>query len=264
MWLGGRNTEVQPGSKPSTLAAIPNPQLMFYFNTDKFDFWVIYDSIKRFYPIGIGKDETKMFQSYPGMADLESIIVDKIHNKRQLKKWNDFTKQIETGIHKPIHGTTYGQAPCFSSYVELDNFSHGNFIRTKELHFFVSLAGPFYSIVGQDINTVRVGDNYFKGTNYLTISPENEYASSFIFLCDQIEKHFKDYRFVPFGICKQIIEGLYVKYDDNNRNAVFNAIFNNHIDLNIYALGDDYYKSDDWIKDGYVDKGNGWTSYPPT
>jgi hypothetical protein len=237
---------------------------MFYFNYDKFDFWLIYDSIKRFYPIGIKKDEINTFLSYPGLADLETIIVDKIHDDNQFNQWSDFLKQIESAIQKPVLDTTYGQAPCLSSYIELDTFSHDNFVRTKELHFFVSLVGPFYTIVGQDNNTVDVGGNHFKGTNYLTISPENEYASSFIFLSDQIEKHFKDYRFVPFDICKQTIEGLYVRYDDNNPNAIFNAIFNNHIDFNIHTSGDDYYKSSDWIKNSYVDKGNGWTSYPPS
>ena len=116
----------------------------------------------------------------------------------------------------------------------------------------------------KNLNTVKVGDNHFKGTSYLTISPESEYASAFIFICAQIEKDFKDYRFVPFDICKQTIEGLDVKYDDNNRNAVFYAIFNNHIDFNTHTFGDGYYKSGDWIKKGYVDKGNDWTSYPPS
>jgi hypothetical protein len=54
---------------------------MFSFNTDKHDFWPIYDAIKQFYPIGIQKnDDDGMYVSYPGIKLLETIIIDNIHN----------------------------------------------------------------------------------------------------------------------------------------------------------------------------------------
>ena len=57
---------------------------MLYFNSDKFDFWKIYDAIKRFYPIGVKKDESKMYLSYPGLKELEDIVIDNIHCKPPL------------------------------------------------------------------------------------------------------------------------------------------------------------------------------------
>ena len=84
-------------------------------------------------------------------------------------------------------------------------------------------------------------------------------------LCDKIESRFKGFLFVPFGICKQTIEGLDVRYSDENLNAVFHALFNNYVDLTTSkTIGNEYYKSENWIKEGYVEQGGGWTVYPPT
>lgn len=241
-----------------------NKLSMLNFNFDKFDFWEIYLAIKKFYPIGILKDESKMFYSYPGFKKLEAIIVDHIHNDHNFEtRWVSFTNEIENQIQKPVIGTTLGQAPSFSSYIQIATFSLDNLTRTKELHFFVSLVGPFYTLIGQDKNVVKVGDRYFRSTNYLIISPMEEYTVIFQRLCDQIENRFPGYRFVPFEIYQQTIQGLDVRYVDENLDTVFNALFNNHIDLRVSTLGNDYYKAEDWIKKGYVDDTSGWTSYPP-
>jgi hypothetical protein len=240
---------------------------MLYFNSDKFDFWKVYDAIKSFYHIGIKKDESKMYFSYPGLKELENIIVDNIHNdKHFVERWDNFTKEIESEIGKEIIGTTYGQAPSFSSYVLLDTTSVDNLTRTKELHFFVSLVGPFYTIIGQDNNTVKLEEHKnYRSTSYLVVSPENEFADIFKLLCDKIENRFRNFRFIPFELCKQIINGLDVRYSDENLNSVFHALFNNHVDLTVWRkIGNDYFKSEDWIKEGYVDTGGGWTIYPPT
>lgn len=240
---------------------------MLHFNSDKFDFWKIYDAIKRFYPIGVKKDESKMYFSYPGLKELEDIIVDNIHDDNHfIERWGSFTKDIEKEIDKEIIGTTYGQAPSFSSFLLLDTTSVDNLIRTKELHFFVSLIGPFYTIVGQDNNTVKLDEHKnYRSTNYLVVSPENEFADTFKLLCDKIENRFEGFRFVPFELCQQTIDGLDVRYSDENLNSVFHALFNNHVDLTVWRkIGSAYFKSEDWIKDGYVDTGGGWTIYPPT
>jgi len=236
---------------------------MLNFNSNKFDFWKIYDSIKQFYPIGIPKVEGGIFYSYPGLKKLESIIVENIHDENKFNNsWQSFTLEIERAINKRIIGTTYGQAPSFSSYLELDSCSADNLTRTKYLHFLVSLVGPFYTIVGEDSNAVKVNDQHFRSTNYLVVSPENEYAEAFNLLCSMIETRFKDFRFIPFHICKQEIEGLDVRYTDDNLNLIFNALFNNQIDLNSPIIGNILFKSENWIKDEWVDDGARWTAYP--
>jgi hypothetical protein len=132
---------------------------MLYFNYEKFDFWKVYDSIKRFYPIGVKKNESRLYYSYPCLKELEAIVVENIHDDKHFEeRWEHFTKGIETEIGKEIIGTTYGQAPSFSSFVLLEQSSLDNQTRTKELHFFVSLVGPFYSVIGADINTVKIDE----------------------------------------------------------------------------------------------------------
>ena len=208
-----------------------------------------------------------MYFSYPGLKELEDIVVDNIHDDSHfVERWDNFTKDTEKEIGKKIIGTTYGQAPSFSSYVLLDTVSVDDLTRTKELHFFVSLVGPFYTIVGQDNNAVKIDEHRsYRSTSYLVVSPEQEFADTFKLLCEKIENRFKGFRFVPFEICQQTIEGLNVRYSDENLNSVFHALFNNHVDLTIWRkFGNDYFKSEDWIKDGYVDTGGGWTIYPPT
>jgi hypothetical protein len=240
---------------------------MLYFNSDKFDFWKIYNAIKCFYPIGVKKNESKMYFSYPGLKELEDIVVDNIHDDNHfIERWANFTKDVEKEIGKEIIGTTYGQAPSFSSFVLLDTASVGNLTRTKELHFFVSLVGPFYTIIGQDNNTVKLAEHKnYRSTSYLVVSPENEFAHTFKLLCERIENRFKGFRFVPYEICQQTIDGLAVRYSDENLNSVFHALFNNHVDLTVWRkIGNEYFKSEDWIKEDYVETGGGWTMYPPT
>ena len=237
---------------------------MLYFNYNKFDFWKIYDSIKHFYPIGIKKDDSKMFHSYPGLKELEKVLVDNIHDQGKFNSvWKDFTNEIESRLGKEIIGTTMSQAPSFSSFVSLETTKLDNLTRTKELHFFVSLVGPYYTVIGEDNNTIKIEDRQLRTTNYIVTSPQGEFADTFSLLCDKIESRFKGFRFVPFGICKQTIEGLDVRYSDENLSAVFHALFNNHVDLTCKTIGNEYYKCENWIKEEYVDEGGNWTVYPP-
>lgn len=239
---------------------------MLYFNHDKFDFWEVYERIKRFYPIGVKKDESRLYYSYPALKELEAIVADNIHNDKHLEeRWESFTKEIKTIIGKEIIGTTDGQAPSFSSFVLLEQTALDNLTRTKELHFFVSLVGPFYTIIGADINTVKIDKRHYRTTSFLVVSPENEFAETFRLLCDRIENRFNGYRFVPFELCKQTIDGLDVRYTDENLNSVFHALFNNHIELDTWrTIGESYFRSECWIKEGYMDDGGGWKAYSPS
>src|SRR5258708_32015002 len=93
---------------------------MLHFNHNKYDFWEIYDSVKRFYPIGIKIEESKFYSSYSGIKDLGDIIVDNIHNEENFKsRWQDFTDEIQRDFGKQVNGTTR-LGPSFSSFVLLD------------------------------------------------------------------------------------------------------------------------------------------------
>lgn len=207
-----------------------------------------------------------MFLSYPGLKELGAIVVDNIHNETHFtERWSNFTQEIQDETGKEVVETTYGQAPSFSSFVLLEKTSLGNLTRTKEIHFFVSLVGPFYTVIGRDASAVLLDGRYqYGGVNYLVVSPENEFADVFKLLCDKIEDRFKDYRFVPVNICVQTITGLSVRYSDEKLEAIFHALFNNSLNLTAHSrLGDDYYKSADWIKEGREGLDGGWVIMPP-
>jgi len=221
---------------------------MFYFNSNKFDFWEIYNCIKRNYPLGIKKDENGFFYSYPGLIELGHLISSKFSDGGEYEKFADILLEWESNIGKKIEGTTYGQAPSYSGYLEIEAFTHENHKRTKELHFYISILGKFYTIVGMDTNTVSVDWMTFHKPTYLIISPENEYKEHFIFLENNIEKQFLDYKFVPYDIYSQNVDGLEVPYNTKNFNTVFNGIFDSSIDFNSMKIGDEFYKYDQWLK----------------
>jgi hypothetical protein len=228
--------------------------MTFNFDFDKYNFWDIYDCIKKYYPIGIPKPEehNQFYFSYSGLKDLSKIIYDNIHVESNFKKeWEKLNLQIETETRKSIINTTYGQVPCFSSLIELQKVTLDKLTRVKQLHIFVSLIGPFYTIIGEDSNIIKTSNSFFRTTNFLTVSPQDEYSESFFLVADLIESKFKDYRFVPFAILEQKIEGLAIRYNDEPSNAIFNALFLPIVDLNARTFGNVAFRSEDWIKVDY-------------
>ncbi|MGB4400236.1 MAG: hypothetical protein WBJ10_12770 [Daejeonella sp.] len=85
-------------------------------------------------------------------------------------------------------------------------------------------------------------------SNYLTVSPVNEYAEVFKLVAAKIQSRFIGYRFVPFGICRQKIEGLYVRYSERKTQTVFNALFKDNAVLTSPIMGDWTFGYDDWVK----------------
>lgn len=245
---------------------------MLAFNSRKYDFAKISESIRHFYPISISKEDSSYF-SYPGIIDLEKLIVDNIHNESNLKsRWAALMKEIQDQLQKPVIGTIYGQVPSFSAFTQLETSSLDNLTRTKELHFYVSLLGPFYTIIGQDNNIVKVGEKHFGTTNYLTVSPESEYTDAFKLVADKIENLFSGYRFVPYGIYHQKVEGLHLPYTDAAADTIFHALFTDNTKLTAYVMGDWGYGYDQWINadfDGIetiviLSPPNQWNSYSVT
>jgi hypothetical protein len=207
-----------------------------------------------------------LYLDYPGQKEFDEILVDNLHDQDHFNdRWTNFTEEIEKEIGKEITSASYGLGPSFGSIVLLNTTTVDDLTRNQELHFYVSLIGPFYTIFGQDNNTVKVNQGgSYRSTNYVVVSPENEFADTFKLLCDRIENRFKGYRFLPFGICQQTINGLEVRFSDENPASVFQALFDNNADLKACKIiGKEYFKSEDWIKEGYIEPEGSWTAYPP-
>ena len=105
---------------------------MFYYNLNKYNFNLILDAIKKYYPIGL----TESYYGYPGLKELASITIDNVHDENNFKKrWQEFEDEIRIKARKPVVGTTFGQRPCFSALIDLGKFTADNLIRFKELQF---------------------------------------------------------------------------------------------------------------------------------
>ena len=222
---------------------------MFYFNERKYNFWDIYNCIYKFYPAGIPNEIDSFYDSYPGIAERRKRIAESIYDNTFYKQtWAIFYEDISNVTSQKIIGTTTGITSCYSAYVELKREVGVDLIRTKELHFFVSVLGSFYTIIGVDKNEIHIEGKLYSSTNFLIVSPEAEYEELFIYIGKRIEERFEKYRFVPFFICKQLIEGLKLEYKENNC-TVFHAIFNNSLDLNATVIGKEHYNNNQWSID---------------
>ncbi|WP_300601402.1 hypothetical protein [Niabella sp.] len=245
----------------------------FQFNTAKFDFWPIYEAIKKYYPIGVAADPA-FYAAYPGRKALTDILVDNIHDDVQYAStWKRFEQEIAATTGKPVTGTTYGQQFCYSAYVTLQVHVNENFTHRHLVHFFVSLLGPFYTVIGESENTLVIPEEEqvfptYKTTNYLVSAPHDGFAVPFRQIEQAIETRFEHYRFVPYWICQQQIEGLYLHHQNETRlPSIFNALFNDQLNLSDQTyrpVGDTFYKSEAWIKKDYDPSKDGqWTVYPP-
>ncbi|MBS1744619.1 MAG: hypothetical protein JST21_00470 [Bacteroidetes bacterium] len=237
---------------------------MFYFNEKKYNFWDIYSCISKYYPIGISYDSIESFyNSYPGVLQQKKIIEENIYNQENFRyKWLNFYENIGKELGQNIRGTTTGITSCFSALWELERLTTNDLVRTKELHFFVSLLGNFYTIIGLDKSEITINSKYVSVTNFLVVSPEIEYKEGFIYLNKRIEEQFEKYRFVPYFIYKQKINGLTMEYRQHGC-TIFNALFNNYIEITgITIIGDEHYLIRQWEQNKLTETGN-WAAYKP-
>jgi hypothetical protein len=242
----------------------------FSFNPDRHNFWPIYETIVKYYPIGISK-ESPLYFRYPGIKALEEIVVRNIHDKHTYDTvWTSFTKSIQQVLGKEVIGTTYGQSPSFSAFLKVDSWAKDQITIRKELHFTNSLIGPFFTIFGQEVARFKeldgTGDypSMYESTIVLTVSPFEEYEELFVELKKSIESRFDGYKFVPFAMNQDYVEGLSVGYIDQKVNTIYHALFNHLLfaDDNPKSIrGDQYYGYEAWKIDSPAPEG--WIILPP-
>ena len=136
---------------------------VFSFNHKAFNYWPIYDAIKKYYPIGLpfafSVDTQDFYRSYPGIVELDRILIDNTHsNKNYRERWVKFEKQLKNEFGKVVEGTTHGQAPSYSGFVILEKRKAKELTVRKELHCSISYMGPFYTIYGLDTTSVLLNN----------------------------------------------------------------------------------------------------------
>ncbi|WP_045688951.1 hypothetical protein [Hymenobacter sp. AT01-02] len=238
---------------------------MSRFATSKYDYWPIYEHLKKYYPLGITiqYDDMAELWSYPGYKELGTQIVTAIQDEAQYAKWTRFTAQIADTVGLPSMSTTYGQHPCYSAILKIDEVAVGNRLLVKELFFAVSVVGPFYTVLGQDQVVTTLVDQPVRSTSYLTLSPQDEYKEAFEATCQAIEQYFTGYRFVPFSIATRRLQGLYYGVNESDHNPIFYGLFNDQVDIHAATVGSRSYKNEDWIRNDWKDDGGRWEIYPP-
>ncbi len=228
---------------------------LFSFNPNTHNLWEIYEAIHNYYPIGLSRDSA-VYMEYKGIKELEKLVVENIHDKENyLQRWDSFTTQIGAELDKEVVGTTFGQAPSFSSSIILKKDTIQSCTHSKELHFSVSLLGNFYQIYGIDATTIDdVGSEYNKryyALNVITTSPYKEFENAFKFVEYRIKDKFPGYKIIPFEYGQTLIKGLQVRYIDDEDCSINKALFNHFLSKdNIIGSirGDRFYGKDQWLK----------------
>ena len=227
----------------------------FSFNSNTHDFWDIYESIKKYYPIGLEQREGKgNYYEYKGIKELEKIVVENVHDNKNFKeRWSKFTEEIGNELNKEIIGTTYGQAPSFSSSIILLRNRIENCIHTKALHFSVSFVGDYFQIYGLDSTTIleEKEKKGYSSVNVVTTSPFEEYKETFEYVEQKLREKYPNYKMIPFAFGQTIINGLQVRYLNDENCSINKALFNHFLseeNISRSKRGDRHYGKDDWIK----------------
>ncbi|MDF4202620.1 hypothetical protein PXD56_06630 [Maribacter sp. SA7] len=236
----------------------------FFFNYDEYDFWPLYDSIQKYYPIGIKKNqEFDIYRNYKGIQELENLLLDKIgpENTNYNKNWESFIERISKELGKKILGTIYGIVPSYSAFLSLETEGNEDRWKSKELHFSVSHLGKFYQVYGIEKSvrkSVIIGDGeelsyQTENLTKIVVSPVGEYKNYFERIENYITEEFREYRLVPFKIGQTIIDGLQILHMDNEKCSINMALFNDFVGFGeqvdkVEPEGNLFYGMESWKK----------------
>jgi len=213
------------------------------------DFVEIYKTIKTHYPINTtSKNErTKELESF---KETNSIIRDSLQDKNTFKKWSDYLVELKKYFpNQNISGNSSLQ-PGYGGIIEIKrNTQIQGVIISKELHVYKSLLGKYYTIFGVD--EVKYFDGafyYMRFDPIITISPLNEYKTSFDLLKKKMKETFPDYKFIPFMFGTLKVKGLSTIYSEreNGDSTINEALFMNHDYGSYNYIGDLRYGYEDF------------------
>lgn len=246
---------------------------------EEHDFSAIQATLMKYHPIENPHQYNKEnIEEFKGFKEIEDIIHDNfLITKNYRNRWLHFRKFLENELKKPIQELMHIGYPCYSGALTLAEETEKNLTHTKELHFYISLLGPYYTILGFDKCRVRlpeitlklngekeIRDIPFPANVAVTVSPYLEYEVPFLQLQKKILEYFPDMKFIPFNLNRIKIEGSTLLFRADEplfRHTVFNALFQpeNLFHTNIFepksiARGDIFYGLDEWLKIKKPDK----------
>jgi hypothetical protein len=231
----------------------------FRFNAEKYNYWPVYEAIHRYYPIGIpaicpDTDDPawQIYHGFRGQTELGNLITENFTDQEVFaQKWTSIGTSLGDNLGLNYTGTTYGEVPSYSFYLEMFSAEAGGHTIYKRLHVAVSLLGPFFTIWGADGSVLQLRDRYYPADNVITISPFDEYEAVFNAAYQQILSEFPDYRFVPYGVYNMTIPGLAFKgqsLPNGKKGLIYHALFNYLLSGHETIRGEKYFSFKSWLK----------------
>jgi len=236
---------------------------MLNWDHTKHDFSAIEETLYKYFPIkNFELYNEENVQNFQGFKEIEEILNDNFFTtKNYRERWGKFKKFLKQEFKKTIYESMVAWYPCYSGFIVLQKDSNKNLTYRKELHFFISLLGPYYTILGIDKSEVQLEEAFrdldqaensiirtYPANHVLTVSPYMEYKESFIILQKKILEYFPSLKYVPYQVNLRKVEGislLYPESEGNIKDSVFSALFKPDHSLNTTTRGDAFYGYDE-------------------
>lgn len=216
-----------------------------FFFTKHHNYWPIYSTIQQYYPLGIisPSHDLDFAQQYPGQILLWDIVSERISDYPDYRRrWKPFQEHLKAQVKKPVHQLE-GLNPSYTGYIPFKKRKEKDWEYRKELHFAISLLGPYYTIYGLDTSLVELPETRHamghpepdtspisrQGICAVTVSPYEEYAALFTVLETAIQAWFPEHRLVPFKIGTTTLSGLEVEGYSFQPACVHAALFHANI-----------------------------------
>ncbi|MFL9830151.1 hypothetical protein ABS764_04730 [Flavobacterium sp. ST-87] len=211
----------------------------------------IRDCIKKYYPIGLPKEDEKYYL-YSGIKELNDIIEKNIvDNEYYKKEWQvGFIEKLKTKLDfQDIRCTTAGFVPNFSGIVMLKNTIESR----TELHFYKSLIGDYFTIeILENIHRKEIshpiyGKREISIPERIIVSPVGEYADNFLKVYQSIIEKYSEVKFLPYCFDLYKVNNLEVPYkSDGEEVTIAGAFFQKYSLYNnwITVVGDINYQID--------------------
>jgi len=192
--------------------------------------------IQHFYPLGLYEPDDKVYYAYPGMLERKKIIADNIYDQGVFEhRWVAFCDIVARITGRKVIGTTYGITSGYSAFIEAGRCGDS----IDELHFFQSLLGPYYAVIGVNRQVRDDRDNRFQPIVSYTTSPTGAIQDVFLSVSEAIARKFES-AFLPYSVYSVPVQGLIVDAYSRNR-TIFHGLFNNLLEFNVLVQGDTDY-----------------------
>ena len=233
-------------------------QALLPFRKDRYDLSAIEAAIREFYPLNI---DVPIGQHPTTQSRWKYIQESTEAGSDTMEKWKDaLVKWKGSWDHDVINSTQFQlREPSLNAYIALKNAEFDIYAAKQEIHFAISLMGPFYTVYGLDRIVISDANSKFHRNIRTVISPDYYFKPVFEQLMEKLESTFQKYRFVPYQVFDVDVKGLKTREHQAKDSKVFHALFHEKFDFSTKVMGDQaLFGHDQWycenpnLKDDWV------------